>query len=84
MKKKLTDKTIKEIIKKLLDDPPQSTKELTLSDGTIMKSLIVCVYCLSYISQYWSFCPNCGKKSKKLSKIQRREAIYKKIKESMP
>lgn len=84
MKKKLTDKAIKEIITKLLDDPPQGAKELTLSNGTIIKSLIVCIYCLTYISQYWSFCPCCGKKSKKLSQKQRRDAIYKKLKESMP
>ncbi len=87
MKKKLTKKQIneklKEGIKKLLDDPPEGAKELTLSNGKIIKSLIVCVYCLAYISQSWAFCPNCGKKSKKLSQIQRREAIYKMLKEKL-
>jgi len=73
------DKIIKEAIKNLIDDPPEHTKELTLSDGSKLASLIVCVWCFSYIIQSWSFCPHCGKKNKKLSKLQRKKAIYKRM-----
>ncbi len=78
--KKLTDKALKERIKKILDYPPESTKELHLLDGNIIKSLIMCVYCFTYLSQYWSFCPCCSKKSQKLSRAQREKAIYKTLK----
>ena len=84
MKKKLTkketDEIINKIIKILFGDPPKYTQEFTLSDGTIVKALVMCVYCTSYISQNWNFCPTCGKKSEKLSDSKRKEIIIKRFK----
>lgn len=79
---KQIDEKIKEKIKDLIDNSPEHTKKMILNDGTVMNALIVCVGCLSYISQAWVFCPHCGKKSKKLSDVQRRKALYKTLKKS--
>jgi len=73
------DKEFKELIKRL-DDPPEHAKGITLSNGTKLEALLVCVWCFSYGSASWSFCAHCGKKNKKLSDVTRREIILKRIK----
>ena len=39
------------------------TKEIVLSNGTVLPALIKCIKCRVFISQNWVFCPHCGKRN---------------------